>query len=140
MLACVFRIQNADGTGPYRGGAFDRDGFRIVDAHWKRNRDRALWAEIAHRAVIELAAPSEIVGYGCRTLHQLFDWFCPGEHRYLAELGFNVVRLKADRILEEGRMGTGQVFFARCRPLNVGATVIPWATRQRTPASQKKSA
>ena len=115
----VYRIQDAEGRGPYRPGFSsrwcDEDGpIKLTFA------DEFGWsmASIPRRFF-----PGEHAGCGFRLLDQLCDWFTPAERRKLADFRYQIVLMTIDRVLAESE---NQVVFARMRPLTEGVVIIPW--------------
>lgn len=116
-LQPLFRVQAADGRGPWRPGMSHlwTDETRtslpagIVDAFgtdWLREIPRAWHA-----------------GCACRGMDGLRRWFTPVELKRLDGMGYKAVGMYADRIVREN---DDQIIFARRLPLNEAAVVVPW--------------
>jgi len=108
----VFRVQDAEGRGPYRPG---------MSQHWVDSSGPPpppTWmqefGDIRHHC-----GPNECMGCGCRDLTQLAKWFTPTEQRRLEALGYQIVSMWVDRIVAESE---NQVVFVRRQPLHMGAT------------------
>jgi hypothetical protein len=116
--ATLFRVQAADGRGPWRPGLsqywVDHDSDQrmpppVQDAfglEWRKRIPRG-WH----------------CGCACRTLDKLLAWFTPVERQRLEVMGYRPVVILADKIIEEN---ADQVIFARRDPLNVAVIPIAW--------------
>lgn len=106
----VWRMQNADGTGPYDSEFFDK----YVD---KNGDELYSWMERPHEAP---ATPSptldrgftredrrelndEMKRFGFDSLKELKEWFTPGEIKNLAAEGFKPSQVKALKIWSSGK-------------------------------------
>lgn len=109
----IYRIQDADGRGPYKPGFSDC----WVDPD---NDGRNCPQEIPPkqlRDMIRLAASKGWgvnFGFGFRTMDQLGRWFTPTERIKLATLGYCAVEMEVDVIIAETE---SQVLFCRKAPL-----------------------
>lgn len=108
MTNTVYRIQDADGRGPWKPG-FSRHWVQDRDDHdllipWCRE-----FGNVHHRAIVGMH-----VGCGCRTVEQLRRWFLPTEYARLAEFGYQAVQMEVGRILAESNI---QCVFERAIPL-----------------------
>lgn len=118
MTDRVYRVQDAQGRGPWKPG---------FSAHWiDQNSDQRLQEDVL--SAFGLSWREEIpagwhCGCACRTLEQLFAWFTPVEMRRLEAFGYAPVSIDADMIIREN---SDQVIFARRRRLNKGAILLPW--------------
>lgn len=119
----VYRVQGLDGRGPFRPG-FSRywadDDFApgiVAPPTWMD--------EFGADAIDRLGKRGEYFGSAVRAIADISKWFSTTEQSRLATMGFNVVSLRAFRILAES---PNQVLFARRSPFNVGARPIPWKT------------
>lgn len=119
----VYRIQDGDGRGPWRPG-FSR--------HWTDKEfgpgveNLPPWdAEFGADLVERRGLPGEHYGCAVRKPRELRRWVSDAECHRLAALGFNVVSVKADRILAESK---NQIVFASRVPLARAAIVLPWAS------------
>ena len=120
MNLIVFRVQDAEGRGPYRPGLShkwtDDDHWRnqsfFVEFGWSVEKVRTLWNR------------NESGGCGFRDLVGLHRWFGASECAKLDELGYSIVRMVADRIIAESRQ---QLVFARKKPLWVEYEMLPWS-------------
>lgn len=94
----LYRIEDADGRGPFR------PGFTV---RWRDQSGPDLpppWVE-AGISLEEFAAlfgeyPAKR-GCACRSIKQLFHWFSPRERRRLANFGFQLTRIEGASILLE---------------------------------------
>ncbi|AVR89055.1 hypothetical protein [Thauera aromatica] len=108
MTNIVYRIQDADGRGPWKLG-FSRHWVEDRDDHdllipWYREFGR-----VDQRAIVGMH-----IGCGCRTEEQLRRWFTPTEYARLVEFGYRAVQMEVGRILAESNI---QCVFERVRPL-----------------------
>jgi len=108
-MTTIFRIQDAEGRGPWRPG---------FSMRWSEPRDdmdnlHPWFVEFSHRAIMESARG--FIGCGCRTLPQMQRWFTPREYAKLIALGFTCVRMQVDRVLAESEI---QLVFDRMLPLH----------------------
>lgn len=121
MSERVYRVQDANGRGPYQPG-FSR---QWADEDFAPGM-MALptWMEeFGSDLITRLGRPGEHYGSAVRSVEKLSEWFSPTEQRRLAALGFIPVALRANRILAESK---NQLVFARQRPLARGALLMPW--------------
>lgn len=116
----VYRVQDMDGRGPWKPGFSHR---------WVEDRPEHEFAALMPgplefaaviRSVI-LRSRGANIGYGCRSLKQLRRWFTAGEHATLIQFGYQVVRMKVDRILAESEI---QCVFERAEPLRKNVEAI----------------
>jgi hypothetical protein len=115
----VYRVQAADGRGPWRPG-FSQTW---IDADAPSGRLVETVFDLVPYAVLR-SLPSDMAwGSACRTLGDLMQWFTPRERRTLAALGYYPVRLNADLLLARSDW---QLFVGRRRPFNDGATRLRW--------------
>lgn len=120
MTTTIYRVQDAEGRGPYRPGTShlwsDDDHWRNVpfftEFHWPIHTISKRWLR------------GETGGCGFRSLEQLNRWFSPTEQRKLSERGYTIVQMVADRIINESR---NQLVFGRKQPLWAGVLVLPWS-------------
>ena len=111
----VYRVQDAEGRGPYRPG---------MSSRWVDENDippPPTWIAEFGEGVMQKLRPGEFVGCGVRNLAQLSKWFSETEMPRLRALGYKLVVLNAERILGES---PNQVVFARRRPLTEGVTIV----------------
>lgn len=100
----VWRVQNAEGLGPYKG-------LNHLGPHWET------WAECVHTAdtgrpdIYDTGLYFQIMDRGCcvedfifgfTSLGQLYDWFTDTELEVLREAGFTICRVLATNIIEDG--------------------------------------
>ena len=107
----IYRIQDADGRGPWKPGFSHR---------WVADRPESEYARLV--PWIEEMGPvhrnalyGTHTGCGCRSLEQLRLWFLPVEYKKLLDFGYKAVQLSAGRILGESEI---QCVFERAAPLN----------------------
>jgi hypothetical protein len=117
----VYRVQDAEGRGPFR------PGFSQVwlddDIGIRESRNRSWMEEFGADLIERLGLAGEYYGSAVRQRAELNDWFSRTEQRRLKHMGFHIVVMDADRILAES---TIQVVFARKQPFNQGVVVLPW--------------
>ena len=119
MIATVYRVQDAEGRGPYRPGM---SGRWCDPGHEARNP--AVWDETGPAAV-ETLPRGRHAGCGFLTLGALAAWFTGPELSALERLGYGVVRLPGATIHARGGL---QVMFWRDRPHTAGAKPVPWGS------------
>ena len=108
----IFRVQDADGRGPWKPG---------FSSQWMdRTRDEWLppiYDELnIHPHHLGRLVPRGMnAGCGCRTMDGLRRWFSRAELRRLSRHGYSVVRVVPDKILAETPT---QVLFGCFKPLS----------------------
>ena len=110
----VYRVQDADGRGPFRPGF----------SHWwvenRPDHDNLVpWFE--QFGVNALPRTGRYYGCACRTPEQLRRWFTLSEYTTLQRFGFQAVQMDVDRVLHESDI---QLLFHRARPLRDWVTQI----------------
>lgn len=122
----VYRIQNAQGRGPFKPGLPNR---------WVRMRDDLAnlhpWPMEFGLRILNFAG-RQPVGCGCQTIAQLQRWFIPREYRKLLRLGYRAVTLDECTIIAASEI---QCVFFRSKPLTVGAVALALYTVD-APAAQ----
>jgi hypothetical protein len=123
----VYRVQDADGRGPWK------PGFSKV---WVEDRPEAEYARLKPwplelGPVHHNALYGAHTGCGCTSLEQLRLWFLPVEYRRLLHYGYQAVQLSAGRILGESEI---QCVFERAAPLNQDVKVIELYPADEVPA------
>ncbi len=111
----IYRIQGADGRGPFRPGLTEK---WIGDPRWA---DRPSLMEDFDMTEVLARVRGRNMGCGFRTPEQLTTWFDAQERAKLAKLGFHPVTMTVDEIVAESRT---QLVFARVMPLRVGFVAI----------------
>lgn len=107
-MRTIFRIQDADGRGPYKpgfSGTWCDDMGPPVPPTWMQE----------FPGLLRKMNDGFHYGSGCVSLAQLTKWFTPTERFRLSILGYRVVSMNVDKVLAESR---NQVVFARAKPLN----------------------
>lgn len=106
----VYRIQDAEGRGPWRPG---------FSKFWVEDRDDhdllLPWYQQFGR-VDQRVLSGMHMGCGCKTVEQLQRWFIPTEYRRLVAYGFQAVQMDVGRILGESDI---QCVFERVLPLRL---------------------
>ena len=117
----VFRIQDADGRGPWRPGF----SVKWSDPDFAPGVEDLppYFVEFGHDLLERRGIPGEHYGCAVRKLKDLCRWVSAAERAKLATLGFNIVSLKPDRILAESK---NQLVFACRTPLSRAAIILPW--------------
>lgn len=100
----VWRMENANGVGPYRGLLFSEPFWAIHGARINRWTDDY---QVTHPEP-EVTLPIQYV-FGFSTPWQASRWFTKEERAFLAKSGFTLRRVKASRILKLAR----QIAFVR---------------------------
>lgn len=108
MTTTVYRVQDADGRGPWR------PGFSHVWSEDRPDKDNLppWFAEFGpvHKQVLYGCH----CGSACLTETQLRRWVSPAEYRKLLALGFRAYSIPADRVLARSAV---QCFIETARPL-----------------------
>lgn len=120
MNMSIYRVQDADGRGPWRPGF----SHHWIDDDAPPGRLTETVMDLMPLGDIRRLPSGMHYGCGCRSLHSLMSWFSRVERQRLQSLRYRVVVMRVDEILRESDW---QVFFARRRPLSEGATVIRWS-------------
>lgn len=120
--AQVYRVQAADGRGPWR------PGFSHVWADDVGPMDRIseTLMDLVPIEVIRSWPIDRHYGCACRTRESLMQWFTAREKAALSMLGFRPVRMMVDEVLAESQF---QLAFARRLPLHVGVSLLNWEVR-----------
>lgn len=105
----VFRIQDADGRGPYK------PGFSALWCDQYGNPPPPTWIE-EFPGLLRRMNEEAHYGAGCRSIGQLAKWFTPTELARLYVRGYRLVEMEVDRVLAESK---NQLVFKRTKPLNV---------------------
>lgn len=117
----VYRVQAADGRGPWRPG---------LSRYWvDKESDRPLPIDVITAFGLDWRERIPLrwhVGCACRTMDGLMEWFTPRERGNLDCMGYKPVSLVADRIIAEN---ADQVIFVRRDPLT-RAIALPWPVLQ----------
>jgi len=111
----VYRIQDADGRGPWKPG-FSQSWVEGRQDH----ENLKPWYEEFGR-VDQLLCTWEYAGSACESAEQLRRWFTKREYKRLRKAGYSAVKIKIGRILAISKI---QCFFARNQPLNEGVETV----------------
>lgn len=114
----LFRVQAADGRGPWRPG---------LSKHWiddssMRPLPKDVLAAFGSGWLRKIPHGWH-AGCACRTLGALLEWFTTMEQRRLESMGYTPVSLRPDLIIAENE---DQVVFARRLPLSSNIVLLPW--------------
>ena len=116
--ARVYRVQDADGRGPFRPGF----------SHWwveeRPDHDNLVpWMQqFGHDAIPRTGWPfGKHFGCACRTLDQLRRWFTASEYATLQRFGFQAVSMDVARVLHESEI---QLLFQRAKPLRADVSPV----------------
>ena len=110
-MSLVYRIQDADGRGPWKPGF----------SHKWSDLDNKTDSELARLKPMFFVPPRNAhCGVGCTSLKQLRLWFNETEYFRLLDFGYKCVRLDV-QILQATDV---QCAFAKSRPLNLGAAEV----------------
>ena len=114
----VYRVQDAEGRGPFRPGF----------AHWwveeRPDHDNLVpWMQqFGHDAIPRTGWPfGKHFGCACRTLEQLRRWFTASEYATLQRFGFQAVSMDCARVLHESEI---QLLFQRAKPLRADVSPV----------------
>ena len=117
MSVRVFRVQDADGRDPWKPG---------FSMHWV-DFDKAPPPAPFYEEFPDIDLQKELrnghLGCGCRSLSQIGLWFNRKELATLAQLGYGIVQVRADKVIAESK---NQLVFWRKTPLNIGAIILPF--------------
>lgn len=116
-MPVVFRVQDADGRGPWKPG-FSHNW--VVDRPDHENLLPS-YQEFDLPQVKRSALYGAWLGTGCTTLKQLRRWFTFAEYLKLMRFGYQAVEMEVGRILAESNT---QCVFERAKPLNADLNVI----------------
>ena len=113
----VYRVQDADGRGPWK------PGFSQV---WFEDRTDEEYAALAPWPMevlmqIRNAARGKAMGFACENLDQLRRWFTASEYKTLRRYGYRAVKLEVDAVLARSET---QCAFVRSKPLRIGGEEI----------------
>jgi len=108
MGELIYRVQDADGRGPWRPGFSHK---------WTEDRTDAEYAALLPWPI---EFPGLVFGYGyhgcgCQSLAQLRRWIRQSEYATLQRYGYRAVAIEVDRILARSAV---QCVFERRKPLN----------------------
>lgn len=119
----VFRVQDADGRGPFRPG-FSRQ-WLDEDAPVGRLSE-SIFDLVPLSTLRAIDKSSSYFGCACRSFDGLMEWFTPIERERLKSFGFHPVRLRVDGVLAESPW---QLVFIRQRALASGAVRLRWTPK-----------
>lgn len=112
MTTTIYRIQDAEGRGPWKPGFSHRWVQYREDLH-----NLVPWfLEFDESMILALVIHSRgcAFGSGCRTKEQLRRWFTEREYSTLLEFGYRSVKMGANLILAESEI---QLVFMRSSSL-----------------------
>ncbi len=115
----AFRVQAADGRGPWRPGW----SHTWIDADAPADRLVETVMDLIPVHVLRALPSTMMYGSACRNVDALMQWFTSRERERLAACGFYPVRLNADVVLAESAW---QMVIGRRRPFADGATRLRW--------------
>lgn len=106
----VFRVQDAEGRGPWRPGFSDS---------WVEDRQKTEYAALKpimleFPDLLEKLKPGFHVGVGCTSLEKLRRWITKSEWATLRKFGFRCYAIEPDRIVAESDI---QCVFESSKPL-----------------------
>jgi hypothetical protein len=115
VIYIVYRIQDADGRGPWKPG-FSNNWVEAREDH----KNLTPWLEEFGPVHLNALTGSHL-GCACKTVDQLKRWFTVSEYQTLLDHGYSAVRLRVDRILAESDK---QCVVSRSIPLRECVTVF----------------
>jgi len=115
----LFRVQAADGRGPWRPGLSKHWIDRESDQRFPEDWINAFGLE----NILSRIPKGSLAGCACRAFDGLFRWFTPTERKRLDAMGYKPVALYPDKIIAEN---SDQVVFVRRLPFNQAAVVLAW--------------
>lgn len=119
MSIPAYRVQAADGRGPWRPGW----SHTWIDGDAPEGRLSETIMDLLPLPQLRALPPTMAWGCACRSLASLMQWFTPVERERLERLGFYPVRMQADVVLVESPW---QMLIGRTRPFTDGATRLRW--------------
>jgi hypothetical protein len=120
MSALVaYRVQAADGRGPWRPGF----SLEWIDADAPADRLVETVFDLVPLAELRRLPSTMVYGSACRSYAALMAWFTACERLRLAAHGYFPVRLLADVIVAESDW---QLLIGRRRPFTDGASRLRW--------------
>jgi len=114
-MITIYRIQDKDGRGPYKPGwsHYWQEMRCLIDAG-----DKPTFMDefpgIVQTIYNIFDKEGGAFGCGFRTMDQLRKWFSPSEIDKLSHFGYQIVKIRADRILAESPL---QLVFWCKKPL-----------------------
>lgn len=115
----VFRVQAADGRGPWRPGW----SHTWIEGDAEVGRLTETVMDLVPAATLRALSDEFMYGCACRSINALMEWFTPLERRTLEKYGFYPVSIKADVIVAESQL---QLLIGRRKPFHLGATRRVW--------------
>lgn len=116
----VYRIQDAEGRGPWRPG---------FSKFWVEDRDDhdllLPWYQQFGR-VDQRVLSGMHMGCGCKTVEQLQRWFIPTEYRRLVAYGFHAVQMDVGRILASRTSSACSSVCYRCALMCARSICTSW--------------
>lgn len=117
----VYRVQDADGRGPFKPG-FSKTW--VDEIFHPEVKEHPTWMqEFGTDLIARKGRKGEYFGSAVLYLGKLREWFSPTERQKLKELGYYIAAMNAERLLA---WSPAQVVFARSLPLNRSVTKISW--------------
>ena len=111
----VYRIQDAQGRGPWR------PGFSQLWVRDRKDHENLVPWFVEFGPVHENATDGEFIGCGCRTIKELKRWFTKKEYKTLLAFGYRAVEMKAKRALGASDI---QCLFVRDVPLRINIEMV----------------
>lgn len=104
MKPSVYRIQNADGVGPFI------PGFSSQWVEYREDSDNLVPSFVEFPMLLPYLMSARAVGWhhgtGCHTVEQLRRWFNRREYAFLLDAGFEAVEIIPDEILASSDIQT----------------------------------
>jgi hypothetical protein len=118
----AYRVQAADGRGPWRPGF----NHTWIDGNAPADRLIETVFDLVPMGQLQNLSPLLHWGSACRSLDSLMHWFTPVERTRLQGLGFYPVQLSIDIVLAESPW---QLVIGRKLPFNKGVMRRRWEPR-----------
>lgn len=122
MPIIVYRVQAADGRGPWRPGWSQT----WIDGDAPADRLTETVMDLMPISQLRALPTTMMYGSACRSLDAVLQWFTSLECQRLQAAGYYPVRLQADVVLAESPW---QLLIGRRRPFAEGATRLSWPVR-----------
>lgn len=115
MAEVVYRVQDADGRGPFK------PGFSKVWVQERKDHENLQPWFVEFGRVDQKVITGETAGSACKTLEQLRRWFTKKEYKQLQKYGYKAVKMEVNRIIAESDI---QCFVGRAKPFSESVETV----------------